>query len=101
VSGTILITLPASIPIGPAPVSWSAWTRVMTGASSFSVAASRSSRSCRSGRNTPGDSGLRVAGGRAGCHCVRASQAGISLSFWSETSYLGGWPCARTHERSN
>jgi hypothetical protein len=36
--------LAASTPMGPAPVSRSAWTRAMTRAISFSVAASRSSR---------------------------------------------------------
>ena len=39
----LLITLPTSTPIGPAPVSFPAWTRAMIGASSFSVAASSSS----------------------------------------------------------
>jgi hypothetical protein len=33
--------------------------------------------------------GLRVAGSGAGCHCVRASQAGISSSFRSETCIPG------------
>jgi hypothetical protein len=40
----LLIILPASTPIGPAPWSLPAATRAMSGASSFSVAASRSSR---------------------------------------------------------
>ena len=34
----MLITLPTSTPIGPAPDSRPAWTRAMMGASSFSVA---------------------------------------------------------------
>jgi hypothetical protein len=40
----LLITLPTATPIGPAPASLPAWTRAMIGASSFSVAASSSSR---------------------------------------------------------
>ncbi len=40
----LLIILPASTPIAAAPDSRPAWTRAMRGASSFSVAASRSSR---------------------------------------------------------
>ena len=40
----LVITLPTSTPISPAPASRPAATRVMMGASSFSVAASSSSR---------------------------------------------------------
>ena len=58
----LLITLPTSTPIGPAPVSFPAWTRAMRGASSFSVAASRSSRvRARSAAST----GLRQATSRS------------------------------------
>ena len=58
----LLITLPTSTPIGPAPASLPAWTRAMRGASSFSVAASRSSRlRARSAAST----GLRQATSRS------------------------------------
>ena len=40
----LLITLPTSTPMGPAPVSFPAWTRAVMGARSFSVAASSSVR---------------------------------------------------------
>ena len=58
----LLITLPTSTPIGPAPASRPAWTRAIRGASSFSVAASRSSRvRARSAAST----GLRQATSRS------------------------------------
>ena len=58
----LLITLPTSTPIGPAPASLPARTRAMMGASSFSVAASRSSRvRARSAAST----GLRQATSRS------------------------------------
>ena len=58
----LLITLPTSTPMGPAPVSLPAWTRARRGASSFSVAASRSSRTrARSAART----GLRQATSRS------------------------------------
>ena len=54
----VLITLPTSTPIGPAPASRPAWTRAVTGASSFSVAASRS---CRLRARSAASTGLRQA----------------------------------------
>ena len=58
----VLITLPTSTPMGPAPVSFPAWTRTMMGARSFSVAAGRSSRlRARSAART----GLRQATSRS------------------------------------
>jgi hypothetical protein len=43
--------------------------------------------------------GLRVTGSGAGCRCVRASQAGISLSFRSET-FIPGRMAMRPNARA-
>jgi hypothetical protein len=102
VNGTILITLPASIPIGPEPVSWA-------------------------GLDARDDGGQQLFGGGeqvlsfvslwagilqaiAGCAWPAAAQA-VTVSghhkqaylcrSGARLAYLGGWPCARTHERSN
>ena len=85
----LLITLPTSTPIGPAPASRPARTRAMMGASSFSVAASRSSRlRARSAASTglrqatsrsPGKSGLVISA--RSCWSNRDSCSGPSSAI--------------------
>ena len=85
----LLITLPTSTPIFAAPVSRPAWTRAVTGASSFSVAASRSSRlRARSAASTglrqqtsrsPGKSGLVISA--RSCSSNRDSCSGPSSAI--------------------
>ena len=80
----LLITLPTSTPIGPAPVSRPAWTRAMIGASSFSVAASSSSRlRARSAAST----GLRQAISRSP---GKSSEVISARSCWSKRLSCSG-----------
>ena len=84
----LLITLPTSTPIGPAPASLPAWTRAMRGASSFSVAASRSSRTrARSAART----GLRQATSRSP---GKSGEVISARSCWSNRLSCSGPPSA-------
>ena len=84
----LVITLPTSTPIGPAPASRPAWTRAMMGASSFSVAASRSSRlRARSAART----GLRQAISRSP---GKSAEVISARSCWSNRLSWSGPPSA-------
>ena len=82
----LVITLPTSTPIGPAPGSLPAWTRAMMGASSFSVAASSSSRvRARSAART----GLRQAISRSpgkSSEVISARSCSSNRDSWSGPS---------------
>ena len=82
----VLITLPTSTPIGPAPASWPAWTRAMRGASSFSVAASRSSRlRARSAASTGLRQAISRSPGKSG-EVISARSCSSNRDSWSGPS---------------
>ena len=82
----LLITLPTSTPISAAPVSLPAWTRAMTGASSFSVAASRSSRlRARSAASTGLRQAISRSPGKSG-EVISARSCWSNRDSWSGPS---------------